>query len=106
MARIPRSFTLVTLQVIWARRLKMASSCMVPGSITRRGLEESGMDTRSVGALGGGHVGRRGMTGHLHLDSAGVGVGVGGAAIRGGEAGIIMGSSRQRGPIHLAPQEI
>ena len=80
----------------------MASSSMVRGSITRRGSEESGMDTRSVGDLAGARVGRRGMTGHLHLDSAGVGVGVGGAAIRGGGAGIIMASWQQRGPIHLA----
>ena len=63
------------------------------------------MDTRSVGALAGAHVGRRGMIGLLHLASAGVGGAVG-AAIHGGEAGIITGSWRRRGPIHLAQLEI
>ena len=78
---------------------------MGAASITRRGWEQSGRDTRGAGASHGAHVGRRGMAGHLHLDSAGAG-GALGDAIHGGEAGIIMGSWRRRGPVHLAQLEI
>ena len=45
------------------------------------------------------------MIGVLRLDSVGVGGAVG-AAIHGGEAGIIMGSLPQRGPVHLAQREV
>jgi hypothetical protein len=45
------------------------------------------------------------MTGVLRLDLVGVG-GAAGAAIRGGEAGIITASSLQRGPVHLAQLEV
>jgi hypothetical protein len=82
----------------------MVLSSMAPASTTHRGLERSGMDTRSVGDGVGAHVGHHGMTGVLPSDSVGVGGDVG-DAIPGGAAAITMVSSQQGGLTPLPQPE-